>query len=280
MSQKSYSNNIATLYIIPTPVGNMEDITIRALNMLKEVDVIFCEDTRVTKQLLNYFNIDKKLISCHKFTENIKLDKVIEYLNNNHKVGLVSDRGTPIISDPGYEIAKGVIDAGYNVVSLPGATAFVPALTVSGLVPQPFMFYGFLNSKGSKRKQELNSLKDLDSTIIFYEAPHRLIEMLNDVKEIFGNRQISISREISKKFEEVYRGTINEVIEEIGNPKGEFVIVVDGNHECGDYNDIDISEHVNIYIRDGYSVMDAIKKVAKDRSVSKNEIYSIYHKLK
>lgn len=280
MSQKSYSNNIATLYIIPTPVGNMEDITIRALNMLKEVDVIFCEDTRVTKQLLNYFNIDKKLISCHKFTENIKLDKVIEYLNNNHKVGLVSDRGTPIISDPGYEIAKGVIDAGYNVVSLPGATAFVPALTVSGLVPQPFMFYGFLNSKGSKRKQELNSLKDLDSTIIFYEAPHRLIEMLNDVKEIFGNRQISISREISKKFEEVYRGTINAVIEEIGNPKGEFVIVVDGNHECDNYNDIDISEHVNIYIREGYSVMDAIKKVAKDRSVSKNEIYSIYHKLK
>ena len=166
MSQKSYSNNVPTLYIIPTPVGNMEDITIRALNVLKDVDVIFCEDTRVTKQLLSYFNIEKKLISCHKFTENIKLDKVIEYLNTNSKVGLVSDRGTPIISDPGYEIAKGVIDAGFNVVSLPGATAFVPALTMSGIVPQPFLFYGFLNSKSSKRKEELNNIKDLDSTII------------------------------------------------------------------------------------------------------------------
>ena len=280
MSQKSYSNNVPTLYIIPTPVGNMEDITIRALNVLKEVDVIFCEDTRVTKQLLSYFNIEKKLISCHKFTENIKLDKVIEYLNANSKVGLVSDRGTPIISDPGYEIAKGVIDAGFNVVSLPGATAFVPALTMSGIVPQPFLFYGFLNSKSSKRKEELNNIKDLDSTIIFYEAPHRLIEMLNDVKDILGNRQVSISREISKKFEEVYRGKILDVIEEVGTPKGEFVIVVEGNYEKENYNDISISDHVNIYIQQGYSAMEAIKKVAKERSVSKNEIYSIYHNLK
>ncbi len=280
MSQKSYSNNIATLYIIPTPVGNMEDITIRSLNTLKEVDVIFCEDTRVTKQLLSYFDIDKKLISCHKFTENIKLDKVIEYLNKNKKVGLVSDRGTPIISDPGYEIAKGVIDAGYNVVSLPGATAFVPALTMSGLIPQPFLFYGFLNSKSSKRKDELNNIKDLDSTIIFYEAPHRLIDTLNDIKEVLGNRQISISREISKKFEEVYRGAILDVIEEVGTPKGEFVIVVDGNHDKENYDEITVNDHVNIYIREGYSVMDAIKKVAKERNVSKNEIYSIYHNLK
>lgn len=280
MSQKSYSNNIATLYIIPTPVGNMEDITIRALNTLKEVDVIFCEDTRVTKQLLSYFDIDKKLISCHKFTENIKLDKVIEYLNENKKVGLVSDRGTPIISDPGYEIAKGVIDAGYNVVSLPGATAFVPALTMSGLIPQPFLFYGFLNSKPSKRKDELNNIKDLESTIIFYEAPHRLIDTLNDIKEVLENRQISISREISKKFEEVYRGAILDVIEEVGTPKGEFVIVVDGNHDKENYDEITVNDHVNIYIREGYSVMDAIKKVAKERNVSKNEIYSIYHNLK
>lgn len=280
MSQKSYSNDVPTLYIIPTPVGNMEDITIRSLNILKEVDVIFCEDTRVTKQLLNYFNLEKKLISCHKFTENIKLNKVLEYLSNNNKVGLVSDRGTPIISDPGYEISKGVIEAGYNVVGLPGATAFVPALVMSGLQPQPFLFYGFLINKSLKRKEELEKLKDLDSTIIFYEAPHRLIETLNDINQIFGNRKVSISREISKKFEEVYRGTISEVIEEIGVPKGEFVIIVEGNNEKDDYNDINVNEHVNIYIREGYSVMNAIKKVAKDRKVSKNEIYSIYHNLK
>ena len=280
MSQKSYSNDKATLYIIPTPVGNMEDITLRALNTLKEVDVIFCEDTRVTKQLLNYFNIDKKLVSCHKFTENIKLDSVIDYLSDNKKVGLVSDRGTPIISDPGYEIAKGVIDAGYNVVSLPGATAFVPALTMSGLIPQPFLFYGFLNSKSSKRKEELTELKELESTIIFYEAPHRLIETLEDMHKILGNRKISISREISKKFEEVYRGNIIDVIKEVGIPKGEFVVVVDGNHEKVDYNELNIEEHVNIYIREGYSIMDAIKKVAKDRNVPKNEIYSKYHNIK
>lgn len=280
MSQRSYSNNIATLFIIPTPVGNMEDITLRALNTLKEVDVIFCEDTRVTKQLLNYFDIEKKLISCHKFTENIKLDKVIEYLKDNKKVGLVSDRGTPIISDPGYEISKGVIEAGYNVVSLPGATAFVPALTMSGLTPQPFLFYGFLNSKSSKRKEELTNIKDLDSTIIFYEAPHRLIDTLKDMHNIFGNRKISISREISKKFEEIYRGNILDVIEEVSEPKGEFVIVIDGNHDEENYNDLSINDHVNIYIREGYSVMDAIKKVAKDRNVAKNEIYTIYHNLK
>lgn len=280
MSQKSYSNNVATLFIIPTPVGNMEDITLRALNILKEVDIIFCEDTRVTRQLLNYFNIDKKLISCHKFTENVKLDKVIGYLEKGNKIGLVSDRGTPIISDPGYEIAKGVIDAGYNVVSLPGATAFVPALTMSGLSPQPFLFYGFLNSKSSKRKEELDNLKDLHSTIIFYEAPHRLFDMLNDINLILGNRKVSISREISKKFEEIYRGNILSVIEEIDVPKGEFVIVVDGNHDQTKYNDFTIQEHVNIYIRQGYSVMDAIKKVAKDRNVQKNEIYSIYHNTK
>lgn len=153
MSQKSYSNSIPTLYLIPTPVGNMEDITFRALNILKEVSVVFCEDTRVTRQLLNYYNIEKKLISCHKFTENMKASEVIDYLKDGKNIGLVTDRGTPIISDPGYEIAKEVIENGYNVVSLPGATAFVPALTMSGLNPQPFLFYGFLNNKSSKRKK-------------------------------------------------------------------------------------------------------------------------------
>lgn len=280
MSQKSYNNAKATLYLIPTPVGNMEDITYRALRVLREVSVVFCEDTRVTRQLLNYYNIDKKLISCHKFTENIKLNKVIEYLDAGENIGLVTDRGTPIISDPGYEIAKEVISIGYNVVSLPGATAFVPALTMSGLNPQPFLFYGFLNNKSSKRKKELEILKDLEYTIIFYEAPHRLLEMLNDLENIFNNRKISVCREISKKFEEVYRGTIKEVILELEVPKGEFVIIVEGNGNKMNFDDLDVVEHVNIYIKEGYSVMDSIKKVANDRNLPKNVIYSEYHNKK
>lgn len=280
MSQKSYNNSQPTLYLIPTPIGNMEDITYRAIKILKEVDIVFCEDTRVTRQLLNYYNINKKLISCHKFTENVKVTRVLDYLNNGQNVGLVSDRGTPIISDPGYEIAKEVINNNYNVVSLPGATAFVPALTMSGLVPQPFLFFGFLNNKSAKRKKELKNIKDLEYTIIFYEAPHRLIDTLTDLQDIFGNRKICICREISKKFEEVYRGTVKEVLSEIKSPKGEFVIIINGNDDKNNFEDLSVIDHVNIYIKGGYSVMDAIKKVANDRNLSKNTVYSEYHNKK
>ena len=158
MSQKSY-NNSPTLYLIPTPIGNLEDITLRAINILKKVEVIFCEDTRVTALLLNHLDIKKKLISSHKFNESMNDDKLLEYLNNGVDVGLVTDRGTPIISDPGYELVKVAISNNFNVVALPGPTAFVPALIASGLSPQPFLFYGFLNSKESKMKKELEELK-------------------------------------------------------------------------------------------------------------------------
>ena len=229
MSQKSYRNELATLFLIPTPIGNMEDISVRCLNTLKEVEVIFSEDTRVTQQLLNHFNIKKKLVSSHSYNEKMNTEKLLEYLESGKNVGLVTDRGTPIISDPGYILAKVAIEAGYNVVAIPGVTAFVPALIASGLNPQPFLFYGFLSNKSSKRKKELSVLKKYPYTLIFYEAPHRLIEMLNDILEVLGNRKIAISREISKKFEEIYRGHIVDVIDEVKDAKGEFVIVVDGN---------------------------------------------------
>ena len=277
MSQKSYSNNKATLYLIPTPIGNMEDITIRAINTLKIVEVIFSEDTRVTKQLLNYLEISKKLISSHNFNEAGNEDILLKYLDDGKDVGVVTDRGTPIISDPGYELVKIAIKHGYNVVSLPGPTALIPALTVSGLNPSPFTFYGFLNSKDSKQKKELEELKNLSSTLIFYEAPHRIIKTLGNIKEVLGNRQISISREISKKFEEVYRGTIDEVISELTEVKGEFVIVVDGNHDVKSFDNLTIIEHVNLYIKEGYKTMDAIKLVAKERNVNKAEVYNEYH---
>lgn len=277
MSQKSYDNS-PTLYLIPTPIGNMEDITVRALNTLKMVDVIFCEDTRVTGQLLKYFDINKKLISSHNFNEAGNKDKLLEYLNSGSNVGLVSDRGTPIISDPGYELAKCAIDNNYNVVSLPGATALIPALTASGINPMPFYYYGFLNSKDSARRKELESLKNISATLILYEAPHRINKTLIDMKNILGNnRKISISREITKKYEEIYRGTIEELVNQNNEYKGELVIVVEGNKEVLEYKTLSIEEHINLYLEDGKSVMDAIKIVAKERGIKKSEVYDIYH---
>ena len=279
MSQKSYDNS-PTLYLIPTPIGNMEDITLRALNILKEVEVIFCEDTRVTMNLLNYFDIKKKLISSHNFNEANNKDKLLEYLKNGYNVGLVSDRGTPIISDPGYELAKFAIEEGYNVVSLPGATALIPALTSSGISPMPFYYYGFLNSKDSQRRKELENLKNIKATLIIYEAPHRINKTLKDLGNILGNnRKISISREISKKYEEIYRGTIQELIDENNEYKGELVIVIEGNTEEVKFENLTIKEHVDFYINDGYSVMDAIKLTTKDRGLKKSEVYDQYHSL-
>lgn len=280
MSQKSYDDS-PTLYLIPTPIGNMEDITIRALNILKMVDVVFCEDTRVTGQLLKYYDINKKLISSHEFNESNNKKKLIEFLSSGSNVGLVSDRGTPIISDPGYELVKYAIEEGYNVVSLPGATALIPALTSSGISPMPFYYYGFLNSKDSARRKELEFLKNIDATLILYEAPHRINKSLIDLGNILGNkRKISISREISKKYEEIYRGTIEELIEQKNEYKGELVLVVEGNKSTVEYKNLTIEEHVNLYIEDGNNVMDAIKIVAKERGMKKSEVYDLYHNLR
>lgn len=272
MNQKSYDNT-PTLYLVPTPIGNLDDFTFRGVEILKKVDVIFSEDTRVTLNLLNHFNIKKHLVASHKFNEEKSSAKLLSYLNEGKSVALVTDRGTPLLSDPGNICVKKVVEMGYNVVSLPGATAAIPALTSSSIDSSRFLFYGFLNSKQSKRIKELELLKDVKYTIIFYEAPHRIIDTLNDMKQVFKNRYISISREISKKYEEIYRGTIEEVIKELNEPKGEFVIVVSGNDEEVSYDDLSVQDHVDMYVRDGYTLKDAIKKVAKDRNVAKNEIY-------
>lgn len=276
-SQKSYDNT-PSLYLITTPIGNMDDITYRAIKTMEEVDILLAEDTRVTKLLLNHFGINNKLIANHKFNEESNVEQIISYLKKGMNVGLVSDRGTPIISDPGYEAAKKIIEEGFNVISIPGVTALIPALTSSGLIPQPFLFYGFLNSKDSKQKKELETLKKEKSTIIFYEAPHRITNTLNNILEVFGNRDCSISREITKKFEEIYRGKISEVLPLLENAKGEMVIVVAGNNNVNTFSNLTIVEHVNLYIKEGKSVMDSIKLVAKERKLTKNEVYSSYHK--
>jgi 16S rRNA (cytidine1402-2'-O)-methyltransferase len=278
--QKTNLNESAKLYLVGTPIGNFDDMTFRAVNTLKMVDVVFCEDTRVTGQLLKYLDISKKLISSHEYNEEKNKQKLLEYLESGSNVGLVSDRGTPIISDPGYELAKFAIEEGYNVVSLPGATALIPALTSSGISPMPFYYYGFLNSKDSARRKELEFLKNIDATLILYEAPHRINKTLKDMQNILGNnRKISISREITKKYEEIYRGSIEELVNQNNEYKGELVIVVEGNKTSTEYKSLTIEEHINLYIEDGKSSMDAIKIVAKERGMKKSEVYDIYHNI-
>ena len=272
MSQKSY-NNTPSLYIVPTPIGNMEDITYRAINVLNEVDIIFSEDTRVTSNLLNYYNIKKKLVSSHKFNEDVSSEKLIEFLKLGKNVALVSDRGTPILSDPGNICVKKAIENGFNVISLPGATAAIPALTSSGLDSSKFIFYGFLSNKKQKRLEELNRLKLINMTIIIYEAPHRIINTLNDILFVFGDTKISVSREISKKFEEIYRGNAKDILSDIQNPKGEYVIVISKSENTNEIYNISIKDQYNNYLNQGIDEKTAIKMIAKERKVPKNEIY-------
>jgi 16S rRNA (cytidine1402-2'-O)-methyltransferase len=275
MKQKSYDES-PSLYLIPTPIGNLDDITLRSIKILEFVDVIFSEDTRETGQLLKHLKITKQLYSSYKENEYNNREKILEMLKNGQNVGLVSDRGTPTISDPGYEISKYIIENNFNVICLPGATALIPALAMSGINPQPFIFYGFLNSKDSQRKKELLSLQDEQYTLIFYESPHRIHKTIKDMYEIFGERKISIVREISKKFEEVNRILLSEMIKDVKEIKGEIVIVVEGNKK--DIQVDDLVENVNIYIKEGFSVMDAIKKTAKETKKPKSVVYTEYHK--
>lgn len=276
MRQKSYDNS-PSLYLIPTPIGNLDDITVRALKVLSEVDFILCEDTRESSKLLNHFDIKKKLVSCHEYNEEKVKDYVVSELKSGKNIGLITDQGSPIVSDPGFVVVRKVIDEGFNVISLPGATAFVPALTSSGISPSPFLFYGFLQNKEAKLKKELISLQKLPYTLIFYEAPHKISKTLEAMLEIFGNRKISIHREISKLHEEICRGTIQELIPIVSELKGEFVLVVDGNYDNVDYSSISIIEHINLYLDDGISEKEAIKIVAKERGVPKSVVYKEYH---
>ena len=276
MWQKSYDGS-PSVYLVPTPIGNLEDMTFRAINTLKMVDVIFSEDTRVTLQLLNYFEIKNKLVALHDHNEDIVKEKVLSYLKEGKNVAIVTDRGSPIISDPGYKTVKFLKENGYNVIGLPGACAFVPALIVSSISSEHFTFYGFLSSKESQIRKELEYLKDSEYTLVFYEAPHRIVKTLNLMLEIFGDRYISISREISKLHESVYVGTISNALKITEQFKGEFVIVVSPSEDEELVDDMGVIECVNMYIRTGLTSMEAIKKVAKERKIPKNEIYKEYH---
>lgn len=277
--QKSFENNQTTLYLVATPIGNLDEMTYRAINILKEVDYIAAEDTRNTIKLLNHFQISTKLISHHEHNIQQSIPKLIHLLEEGHHIALVSDAGYPAISDPGYELVLKAIEHGFNVVPISGCNACLDALVVSGIAPQPFMFYGFLDHSDKKKKKELDALKNYRETIVFYESPHRIKKTLALMLDILGNRQIALCRELTKKHEEIIRGTISDVVSVADELKGEMVIVVEGCQEQQQeiiYN-TSIKEEVDHYIDKGMSTKDAIKEVAKIRNINKNAVYKEYH---
>lgn len=278
--QKSFENNKSTLFLVATPIGNLNEMTYRAVDTLKKVDFIAAEDTRNTVKLLNHFEITTKLMSHHEHNLTSSIPKILNLLREGHDIALVSDAGYPAISDPGYELVKEAINEEFNIVPISGANACLNALVVSGICPQPFLFYGFLDHQDKKKRKELEELKSKKETIVFYEAPHRIKKTLTLMLDIFGNRQIALCREITKKHEEINRGTIDEILLVVDDMKGEMVIVVEGSHEIEEEQVFEqtIEEHVNEYIDKGMSAKDAIKEVAKQRNVSKNVIYQEYHK--
>ncbi|HAD23027.1 MAG TPA: 16S rRNA (cytidine(1402)-2'-O)-methyltransferase, partial [Kandleria vitulina] len=270
--QSSFKNDKASLYLVPTPIGNLGEMTIRSIEVLKSVNYIACEDTRNTIKLLNHFDIKAKLISHHEHNLHVAIPKILHLLEEGENIAIVSDAGYPAISDPGYELVKAVIDASYNVVPISGCNAALDALVVSGIAPQPFMFYGFLSHENKNKKKELEELKNQMMTIVFYEAPHRIKKTLTVMLEILGDRHIALCRELTKKHEEIIRGTISEVLEICDDLKGEMVIVVEGAKEIVEEEVFEqsIKEHVQSFVDKGMSAKDAIKEVAKIRKLKKN----------
>lgn len=268
------------LYIVATPIGNLEDITIRALNVLKEVDLIAAEDTRHTLKLLNHYEITKPLISYHRHNEETKKEVLIEKLKNGENIAIVSDAGTPGICDPGEEVIKQAIEEKIEIIPIPGACAFVNALICSGIDTKEFTFLGFLPLNKKLRKEKLNEIEKETKTTIIYEAPHKLKTTLEDLREILGNRKIVLARELTKIHEEFIRGTVEEIISKTDDLKGEFVIIIEGTsvkeEKESELNELSLEEHYNFYEAKGLDKKEIIKKIAKDRNVNKNEIYMYF----
>ncbi len=283
--QKSYKNDGGLLYLVPTPIGNLEDMSFRAVRILKEADIIAAEDTRNTKKLCNHFEITTPIVSYHEHNKEASGRKLIETLQSGKTVALVSDAGMPTIADPGYELVVAAVENRLPVVPLPGANAALTALIASGLPTHPFYFYGFLNRQKKEKKKELEALKYISGTVLLYESPHRLKETLQLIKDILGDRNISLCRELTKIYEEFIRGTIDEVIDWANTDeiRGEFCIVIEKGEavEASDeqwWTSLSIVEHVNHYIEvDDLQAKEAIKRTAVDRGMPKREVYQEYH---
>lgn len=269
------------LYIVATPIGNLEDITLRALKVLKDVDLIAAEDTRHTLKLLNHFEIVKPLISYYRENEKIKSDVIIEKLLNGENVAVVSDAGTPGISDPGEEIIKKAIENNIKVIPIPGACAAINALICSGFSTREFLFVGFLSTKKSEKISKLEEIKYETKTLILYEAPHKLENTLNVIKDVLGDREICLAREITKIHESFERGKISEIIEK-AEYRGECIIIIEGaNKSKKDIESeklcmLNLEEHYKYYKEKGFDKKEIIKKIAKERNVNKNEIYKYF----
>ena len=274
--------NLGKLYLVPTPIGNLKDITLRALEVLKFVDIVAAEDTRQTLKLLNHFEIKKSLMSYHKHNEQEKSEDIIELLKEGHNIAIVTDAGTPGISDPGAVIVKKCINENIDFEVLPGATAITTALVYSGLDTTKFLFRGFIPRENKERKILLNEIKDVKESIILYESPYRVVSTLETLLEYLGNRNIAICRELTKLHEEIKRGKIDELIDYFKNtaPKGEFVLVIEGKQQehidkenKEKWENLSIKDHILNVMESGISKKEAIKYVAKERGLSKNEVY-------
>lgn len=281
--QKSFAQQTGTLYLVPTPIGNLEDMTFRAVKTLQTVDLIASEDTRNTQKLLNHFEVKVPQKSLHEHNYNERIPELLNFLKEGNSIAQVSDAGMPSISDPGHELVVACIEENIPVVALPGATAGMTALIASGLMPQPFLFYGFLQRKRSIQKRELEELKKHTATLIFYESPHRIKETLKNLLEILGNREVVICRELTKLYEEYLRGTAEEVIDYLSEHalKGECCLLVSGATDAEEEEVFEgtLKEQVEALTLDGTSSKEAIKIVAKRHGLKKQDVYKEYHEL-
>lgn len=276
-------SEIGTLYLVATPIGNLEDITLRALRVLKEADLIAAEDTRHTLKLLNHFEIKNTLISYHEHNKIEKGHQLVRQMIEGKNIALVTDAGSPGISDPGEELVRLAVEQGINVTMVPGPAAVIAGLVLSGLPSGRFSFEGFLNTSKRMRSERLLSIKDETRTLVFYEAPHKLIHTLKDLRAAFGNRRIALARELTKRFEEIIRCTLDEAIDKYDKetPKGEFVLILEGANEklleeakISSWNETSLEEHVRSYTDSGMDRKEALKRVADDRGMSKRDVYN------
>ena len=264
-----------TLYLVATPIGNLEDITYRAVRTLKEADLIACEDTRHTRKLLDHYGIAKPVVSYHEHNEAARAEELVAKLAAGASVALVSDAGMPLVSDPGYRVVAAAIRAGVRVVPVPGPSAVVAALAASGLATDAFYFGGFLPPKSGQRARALDALRDETATLIFYEAPHRILETLRDVEKILGPRLVVVARELTKVHEELLRGTAGEVCDRLASRpsvKGEITLLIGRGHKPAN-DSTTIEEAVEAHVQAGMTRMDAIKEVARERGLAKREVY-------
>lgn len=270
--QKSFETDRPTVYLVPTPIGNLQELSPRAIDILNRVDIIAAEDTRNTRKLLQHFDIHKPLLSSHEHNQKVAIPQILEELNNGKSLAVVSDAGYPLVSDPGQHLVEQLIERDIPVVSISGPNAGLDALVASGLPCYHYMFYGFLDTKHNKRVQELETLKVFPYTIIFYEAPHRIRSTLEDMQSVLGNRKMVLARELTKLHEEYLRGTVQEIIEVCDTLKGEMVIVMDGYQKEEGY-DLDEAIQEVLTLAQTMKLKDACKQVANKTGASKNELY-------